>query len=90
METTDEITQKHTKQLASIYGQKQLCSQFGLSEHLLNYINETAAMHWPPRQWIQRRWAGIETISAVKGRLKICVQIKGARSFCLKIVGTSY
>lgn len=77
-------------QFDSIYSQKQLGSQFCLSEHLLNYINETAAVHWPRRQWVQRRQAGIETISAVKGRSKICIQKKRATSFCLKIVGTSY
>lgn len=43
MEITDEIAQKHTNQLASIYSQEQMCSQFCLSEHLLNYINCTAA-----------------------------------------------
>lgn len=90
METTDKITQKHTMQLASICSWKQLCSQSCPSEHLLNYINETAAVHWPWGQWIQGRQAGIETMGAIKGRPKICVQKKEATSFCLKIIGASY
>lgn len=90
METADEITQKHIMQLASVCSWKQLCSQFCLSEHLLNYINETAAMHWPSRQWLQRRQARTKTISAIKEGSKICVQKREATNFCLKIVGTSY
>lgn len=61
-----------------------------VSEHLLNYINETAAAHWPVRQWIQGRQTGIRTIDAIRGRSKICVQKQRAISICLKIVGTSY
>lgn len=40
---TDEITQKHTMPRAAIYSWKQSCSQFCLSQHSLNYADETAA-----------------------------------------------
>lgn len=84
---TDEITQKHTMPRAAIYSWKQSCSQFCLSQHSLNYADETAAACCGTMD--VEKAAGREPTRDYSEVEDLRPQ-REATSSSLKIVGTSY